>query len=195
VVTTLGGYRGPSVPAEPHNRARAGRAARRRALAITSEAFLTAGPGLHEVAHALADSLARAVSGGCVIRMNSSIRAWGHSRASRRLWLERMLSQCGDAFMVACTSRVAKSGAGILVSDVSPQLVLAWTSPAGWMYLEHLDMRSLLVVPVFGPDTHCGSLMLWREGRRTALTDVDLVFAEEVARRLVVTCPVQTPAS
>jgi GAF domain-containing protein len=104
-----------------------------------------------------------------------------------------MLRQSGDAFLYACSTRVAQTGRPILISEVSPALLQVWTSLAGWNHLEHFDVRSLLVVPLRWAGRLRGSVLLWREGTCQPFTDLDLVFAEDVAVRLGVTSQAQPP--
>jgi len=54
----------------------------------------------------------------------------------------------------------------------------------GWTHLERFDIRSMLVVPLRWTGRLRGSVLLWREGSCQPFTDLDLVFAENVALRL-----------
>jgi hypothetical protein len=72
-----------------------------------------------------------------------------------------------------------------MMSVVWSSLLKLWTSPLYWPYLDAHEVSGLIVLPLVGHRGVVGGvLMAWRERPHGALSEEDLFFLEEVARRL-----------
>lgn len=163
--------------------------ARRRALTLTSAAFVSAGPKRQAVHDAAAGLLARGLESGCAIRgvdppTPGAAAAVAHPSRRAQAWLRRLSRHDPAGVTGAFCARVLQTGEPIVLSVVSSALLRLWTSPVYWPYLDEHEVSGLLVVPLVARGTVVGTLSLWRERPHGIFHEQDVVLVQEVARRL-----------
>jgi GAF domain-containing protein len=163
--------------------------ARRRALTLTSAAFVSAGPKRQAVHDAAAGLLARGLESGCAIRgvdppTPGAAVAVAHPSRRAQAWLRRLSRHDPAGVAGAFCARVLQTGEPIVLSVVSSALLRLWTSPVYWPYLDEHEISGVLVVPLVARGTVLGTLSLWRERPHGIFHEQDVVLVQEVARRL-----------
>ena len=163
--------------------------ARRRALTLTSAAFVSGGAKREAVHHVAARLLAQGLESGCAIRgvdppTPGAAAAVAHPSRQAQAWLRRLSRHDPAGVAGAFCARVLQTGEPIVLSVVSSALLRLWTSPVYWPYLDEHEVSGLLVVPLVARATIVGTLSLWREQPRGVFDDQDVVLVQEVARRL-----------
>jgi len=163
--------------------------ARRRALTLTSAAFVSGGAKREAVHHVAARLLAQGLESGCAIRgvdppTPGAAAAVAHPSHQAQAWLRRLSRHDPAGVAGAFCARVLQTGEPIVLSVVSSALLRLWTSPVYWPYLDEHEVSGLLVVPLVARATIVGTLSLWREQPRGVFDDQDVVLVQEVARRL-----------
>jgi GAF domain-containing protein len=163
--------------------------ARRRALTLTSAAFVSGGAKREAVHHVAARLLAQGLESGCAIRgvdppTSGAAAAVAHPSHQAQAWLRRLSRHDPAGVAGAFCARVLQTGEPIVLSVVSSALLRLWTSPVYWPYLDEHEVSGMLVVPLVARATIVGTLSLWRERPRGVFDDQDVVLVQEVARRL-----------
>ena len=163
--------------------------ARRRALTLTSAAFVSGGAKREAVHHVAARLLAQGLDSGCAIRgvdppTPGAAAAVAHPSRQAQAWLRRLSRHDPAGVAGAFCARVLQTGEPIVLSVVSSALLRLWTSPVYWPYLDEHEVSGVLVVPLVARATIVGTLSLWREQPRGVFDDQDVVLVQEVARRL-----------